>query len=142
MPKFSINIDVDDLQKGVGFYSAAVGLTPVRRLGAFAIELAGAQAPVFLLLKAAESPAFAGATTTRDYGRHWTPVHLDFLVDDIEAALRRAVSAGAGAESPVEAYPRGRMAVLSDPFGNGFCLIALDGAGYGEIATPYVSAGT
>jgi len=44
------------------------------------------------------------AVVTRDYGRHWTPVHIDFVVDDVEAALRRAVDAGARAESPVEAY--------------------------------------
>jgi hypothetical protein len=33
MPKVFINIDVDDLEKGAAFYAAAVGLTPVRRLG-------------------------------------------------------------------------------------------------------------
>jgi predicted enzyme related to lactoylglutathione lyase len=62
---------------------------------------------------------------------------INIDVDDVENALVRAVSAGARAESPVEAYPWGQMAVLSDPFGNGFCLIALAGAGYSEIATPY-----
>ena len=134
----SINIDVDDLDRGVAFYAAAVGLTPVRRLGDFAVELSGAQAPVFLLRKAPATPAFAGAATVRDYARHWTPVHLDFLVGEIAGALARAVSAGARPESPIEAYPWGRMAVLGDPFGNGFCLIELDAAGYGAIATPYV----
>jgi predicted enzyme related to lactoylglutathione lyase len=137
MPKVAINIDVDDLEKGVAFYGAAVGLTPIRRLGDFAVELAGAQAPVYLLRKAPATPAFADAATARDYARHWTPVHLDFLVEDIEGALGRAVSAGAGAESAIEAYPWGRMAVLGDPFGNGFCLIELAAVGYGAIATPY-----
>jgi hypothetical protein len=47
------------------------------------------------------------------------------------------VSACARAESPVESYPWGRMAVLADPFGNGFCLIALDRSGYAAIAVPY-----
>lgn len=134
-----INIDVDDLEKAIAFYDAAVGLTPVRRLGDFAIELSGAQAPVFLLQKARATPAFAGAAIVRDYARHWTPVHLDFLVVKIEAAFGRAVSAGARAESAIETYPWGRMAVLADPFGNGFCLIELDAAGYGAIATPYVA---
>jgi predicted enzyme related to lactoylglutathione lyase len=138
MPKVSINIDVADLEAGVAFYAAAVGLTPVRRLGDFAVELAGAQAPVYLLRKAPATPAFAGAAVGRDYARHWTPVHLDFLVEDVERALGRAVSAGARAESTIEAYAWGRMAVLADPFGNGFCLIQLDAAGYGAIATPYV----
>ena len=136
MPKVSINIDVDDLEAGVAFYAAAVGLTPLRRLGDFAVELSGAQAPVYLLQKAAATPAFAGAAMVRDYARHWTPVHLDFLVEEIAGALGRALSAGARAESPIEAYPWGRMALLADPFGNGFCLIQLDAAGYGAIATP------
>ncbi len=138
MPKVSINIDVDDLEKGVAFYAAALGLTPVHRLGDFAVELSGAQAPVFLLQKASATPAFAGGAVVRDYARHWTPVHLDFLVEEIESALARAVSAGASAESAVEAYPWGRMALLADPFGNGFCLIELDAAGYGAIARPYL----
>jgi predicted enzyme related to lactoylglutathione lyase len=139
-PKVSINIDVADLQKGVAFYAAAVGLVPVRRLGNFAVEMSGAQAPVFLLQKAPATSAFTGATAVRDYARHWTPVHLDFLVDDIEGAFGRAVSAGARAESAIETYLWGRMALLADPFGNGFCLIKLDAAEYAAIATPYESA--
>lgn len=138
MPKVSINIDVDDLENGVAFYAAAVGLTPVRRLGDFAVELSGAQAPVFLLQKAPATPAFSGAASVRDYARHWTPVHLDFLVEELEGALERAVRAGARAESAIETYPWGQMVLLADPFGNGFCLITLDVAGYGAIATPYL----
>jgi predicted enzyme related to lactoylglutathione lyase len=138
-PKVSINIDVEDLEKGIAFYAAAAGLVPVRRLGDFAVELSGAEVPVFLLQKAPATPAFTGAKVGRDYARHWTPVHLDFLVDEIEGALGRAVSAGARAESAIETYPWGRMALLADPFGNGFCLIQLDAAAYAAIATPYAS---
>jgi predicted enzyme related to lactoylglutathione lyase len=140
MAKLSINIDVDDLEKGVAFYGAAVGLTPVRRFGAAAIELAGAEVPVYLLRKDPSTPPFPGAGARRDYGRHWTPVHVDFLVDDVEQALRRAVGAGARAESDVESYGWGRMALVSDPFGNGFCLIQLDARGYEAMATPYAPA--
>src|SRR3954470_9816744 len=138
MPKISLNIDVDDLEKGVAFYTAAVGLQPVHRLGNFAVEMSGAQAPVFLLQKPPETPTFPGATGGRAYARHWTPVHLDFLVAELEGAVGRAVSAGARAESAIETYPWGRMALLADPFGNGFCLIQLDAAEYAAIATPYV----
>jgi len=137
MPKVSINIDVEDLEKGVAFYAAAAGLVPVRRLGDFAVELSGAKVPVFLLQKAAATPAFTGAAAGRDYARHWTPVHLDFLVDDVDGAVGRAVNAGARSESAIETYPWGRMALLADPFGNGFCLIQLDAAEYLAIATPY-----
>jgi lactoylglutathione lyase len=137
MPKLSINIDVDDLERGVAFYSAAVGLTPVRRFGGYVVELAGAEAPVYLLRKRSSTPPFPGADALRDYGRHWTPVHVDFIVDDIEPALLRALAAGARAESEVASYEWGRMALMCDPFGNGFCLIQLDASGFEAMATPY-----
>jgi predicted enzyme related to lactoylglutathione lyase len=136
MLKVSINIDVEDLEKGVSFYSAGLGLMAVRRLGDFAVEMTGAEVPVFLLQKAPATPAFTGATVGREYARHWTPVHLDFLVEEIDGAFGRAVSAGARAESAIETYPWGRTALLCDPFGNGFCLIQLDAAEYAAIATP------
>jgi predicted enzyme related to lactoylglutathione lyase len=134
--KLLINIDVDDLDKGVAFYRDAVGLTPVRRLGDFAVELAGAPVPVFVLQKSPSAPPFPGAPAPRDYRRHWTPVHVDFLVDELDGAFARAAQAGAAVESPIQSYPWGRMALLADPFGNGFCLIQLDAKGYAAIATP------
>jgi predicted enzyme related to lactoylglutathione lyase len=140
MPKLSINIDVDDLEKGVGFYRAAVGLTPVRRFGSAAVELVGAEVPVYLLLKGPSTPPFPGAAARRDFGRHWTPVHVDFIVDDIGHALGQAVAAGARAESEVESYQWGRMVLMADPFGNGFCLIELDARGYAAMVTPYAPA--
>ena len=141
MPRHSINIDVDDLEKGVAFYSEAVGLTPVRRFGASVVELAGAQASVYLLLKSTSTPPFPGAVTARNYARHWTPVHVDFLVENAERALAAAVGAGARAESEIESYRWGRMVLMADPFGNGFCLIEVDPAGYAAMATPYVREG-
>jgi predicted enzyme related to lactoylglutathione lyase len=137
MVTVSINIDVDDLEKGVAFYTAAFGLVPVRRFGRAVVELAGAQAPVYLLLKAASKPPFPGAQVARDYHRHWTAVHLDLVVDDMDAAVARALAAGARAESETQRYDWGRMTLMSDPFGHGFCLIQLDAPGYEAIATPY-----
>jgi hypothetical protein len=37
-------------------------------------------------------------------------------------------------EYDIEAKPYGRIAMFSDPFGNGFCLIEFLGLGYDEIA--------
>jgi predicted enzyme related to lactoylglutathione lyase len=139
MPKLSINVDVDDLDKGVAFYSAGLGLTPVHRFGPSAVELAGAEVPVYLLQKPPAAPPFPDAEGGRDYARHWTPVHLDFLVADVERAVLRAVDAGARAESAVESYGWGRIALMADPFGNGFCLIQLDPAGFEAAATPYAA---
>ena len=131
-----VNIDVDDLHKGVDFYQAGLGLTPLRRFGR-SVELAGAEVPVYLLEKAPATPPFPEAAARRDYTRHWTPVHLDFLVEDLEPAIARAVDAGARTESGIESYDWGQMALMADPFGNGFCLIELDAAGFDAATTPY-----
>jgi hypothetical protein len=37
----------------------------------------------------------------RSYERHWTPVHLDFVVEDIASPVAKAVSAGARLEKPI-----------------------------------------
>ena len=57
------------------------------------------------------------------------------MVDDLEAAVARAETAGARRESDIAAQPWGRIAMFSDPFGNGFCLLTFTGRGYDEIAT-------
>ena len=127
-----VNIDVDDLEKGTRFYCDGLGLRPGRRFDGW-IELLGAAAPIYLLPKAAGTLISPAATQPRDYRRHWTPVHLDFVVPDIEAAIRQAVAAGAVLESEVSEHAYGQLALLSDPFGHGFCLLQFVGAGYGEL---------
>ena len=130
---FLVNIDADDLEKATRFYSAAFGLKVGRRF-AFGIELFGGPAPIYLLAKPAGTPTFDAATERRAYERHWTPVHLDFVTDDIEAAVERAVSAGARLERRVATYEWGKLALMADPFGHGFCVIQFLGRGYDEIA--------
>lgn len=61
------------------------------------------------------------------------PLHLDWVVEDIDAALMRAVAAGAMLEQPVRERRWGRIAVLADPFGHGFCLIQFTGEGYDAL---------
>ena len=127
-----INIDVPDLDRGVAFYAQAFGLAVTRRLGAEAVELGGWPVPLYLLQKPSGSIGAAGAP--RRYDRHWTPVHFDVAVDDIDAAVARAVAAGARAETEIRVHAWGKIAVLADPFGHGFCLIEFLGRGYDEIA--------
>ena len=130
-----VNIDVDDLGRAETFYRDAFGLSAARRFGDGGVEMVGASSPVYLLSKAAGSAAGEAVPQTRDYGRHWTPVHLDFVVDDLEAAVSRAQAAGAVREGDVRTARWGRIATLADPFGNGFCLIEFLNRGYDEIAT-------
>ena len=101
-----VNIDVSDLDRAVAFYTEAFGLSVARRFGAGAAELSGWPVRVYLLRKAQGS---AGARESlRRYERHWTPVHLDVVVDDLEAALSRALAAGARAETEIRTRPGAR----------------------------------
>jgi predicted enzyme related to lactoylglutathione lyase len=126
-----INIDVDDLERGVAFYTETLDLRRGRTLfDGTVVELTGASSAVYLLLKPAGTPAAGGIRQRRRYRRHWTPVHLDFVVADVTAAVTRAVAAGARLEGAIESYDWGRLATLADPFGNGFCLVELPGGGY------------
>lgn len=134
MPDLRVCIDVDDLDRGLLFYTRALGLAPGRRAGSGWVELLGASAPIDLISKRPGSPASPAARAVRDYARHWTPVHLDVVVPDLDAAVARAVGAGALLERPVQEQPWGRMANLADPFGHGFCLIEFRGRGYDELA--------
>ncbi len=135
MPSVIVNVDVDDLDKAVRFYTSALGLRVGRRFSGGGMELVGAEVPIYMLVAAPGTPPFPGSEAKRDYRRHWTPVHLDFAVEDIEAAVKQAEAAGAKLEMPIKGDKWGKMAVLADPFGNGFCLLQFQGRGYDEIAT-------
>ena len=133
--KLLININVDDLEKGIAFYQNAFGLSLRRRLfdGAVA-EMTGVSSNVYLLSKPLGSSASPVISLPRDYRRHWTPVHLDFEVEDIEVAVQRALAAGAKPEGDIQTSPWGRIAKMSDPFGHGFCILQFIGAGYDNVA--------
>ena len=130
-----VNIDVPDLAEAERFYIDAFGLKPGRRFDG-TVELLGLDAPLYLLARAAGTKATPAQGALRHYGRHWTPIHLDFVVEDIDAAVKRATDAGARLESAPRSAIWGTIALLSDPFGNGFCLIAFTEAGYDAIARP------
>ena len=128
------NIDVDDLGRAVEFYCSALGLRIGRSFGNQAIELLGASSAIYLLNKKPGSAAARNTSQQRDYARHWTPVHLDFVVSDMELAVAQAEAAGASLEGRVASHEWGRIAALADPFGHGFCLIEFTDRGYDAIA--------
>lgn len=129
-----INIDVPDLDAAIGFYGKGLGLVLARRLfdGTVA-EMTGAPSSIYLMQKESGTPAAKGSAQIRDYRRHWTPTHLDFVVDDLDEALARALSAGARLEGEVQTFNWGSQAVMSDPFGNGLCLVQWRNRGYDEV---------
>jgi catechol 2,3-dioxygenase-like lactoylglutathione lyase family enzyme len=127
-------IDVDDMERAIAFYTQGLGLRLGRRLDNDWVELLGATSPLDLLRNAAGTPPLGDShPQRRDYGRHWTPVHLDFVVTDIDAAAAHLVAHGARLEQPIQDRRWGRMASLADPFGHGLDLLEFKGRGYDEL---------
>jgi predicted enzyme related to lactoylglutathione lyase len=117
--EFHICIDVDDVDRAVEFYGRGLGLTVVEHHPDWAQVKLGEQ--TFWIM---QSPAGSRGQILRDYRRHWTPVHLDFVVDDIEDAVKRAVDAGGKLEGEIQRGPKGGLANLVDPSGNGVDLVS------------------
>ncbi|MBW3568173.1 MAG: VOC family protein [Proteobacteria bacterium] len=127
-----VNIDVDDLEKAIDFYERGLGLSLSRRLfDSTVAEMSGATSRIFLIQQPAGSNATKASGSRRNYARHWTPVHIDFEVEDVVVARDRAIAAGAKTEGDISTAKWGRLARMSDPFGHGFCLIEFSEEGYG-----------
>jgi predicted enzyme related to lactoylglutathione lyase len=134
MTAVRICIDVDDLERAIAFYREVAGLRPARRFGPHWAEMLGDGVVVDLLgTRAGTKVSRALPSVKRDFSRHWTPVHLDFVVVDLDAAVKRATAAGATLEREVQERPYGRLANMADPFGHGFCLIEMNARGYDAL---------
>jgi predicted enzyme related to lactoylglutathione lyase len=133
MPRLLLNIDVPDLASGIRFYTEALELKVGRRFGGKFVELVGADAPIYLLEKEAGTSIGPAGGDARRYERHWSPIHPDFVVVDLDASVSRAVAAGAVQEGQTCDAPYGRLAMFADPFGHGFCLIEFNSAGYDAL---------
>lgn len=127
-------IEVSDLESGIAFYCEGIGLTLKRRLRPGWVELEGANLPIFLLGNRPPIADLGAKKVARSYERHWTPVHLDFIVPDLDLAVARALKAGATLDKEAQTREYGRIAYLADPFGNGFDLIEFVPGGYDVLA--------
>ena len=121
--KYSDTIDVPVLDEGLWFYRDALELSEVSRPVATYVILKCGDSQIGLIEKPAGSKPAEGTNEVRRYQRHWTPVHIDFHVDDFEAFLAKAVNAGAKCERRFEGGTHPPIAFCSDPFGNGFCVV-------------------
>ena len=126
-------VEVTDLERGITFYCGVLGLTLKRRLGPNWVELEGANVPIFLLGNRPPIADLGGKKVPRDYERHWTPVHLDFIVSDLDQVIARALRSGASLDRGCEDREYGRIANMADPFGNGFDLIEFAPGGYAVL---------
>ncbi|MCU5782845.1 bleomycin resistance protein [Alcanivorax balearicus MACL04] len=130
--KMIVNIDVPELARAIEFYTDALGLRHSRTMDNDVAELTGASAVIYLLQKDFGSKAASTSPPACCYIRHWTPVHIDFVVDDIEVAAARALRAGAVRESECIEWNASKCITFSDPFGHGFCLLEFAGETYGD----------
>jgi predicted enzyme related to lactoylglutathione lyase len=124
-----VNIDVPELAPAIEFYEAAVGAKVTRLLDDDVAELEYGTSWLYLLCKPPGSKATPSGDV-RESIRHWTPVHADFVVNDLDAAVARALSVGAKRESGRIDWRGSRCVTFSDPFGHGFCLIEFAGDRY------------
>ena len=117
-----VYIGVTELERGIAFYTRGLGLRLRRRLRPNWVELEGSSVPIFLLV----------SNRPQDFAGPWT-VHLDFITANLDAAVRQAQDAGAVLDRPLEEREWGRMANMTDPFGNSFDLIEFAPGGYENL---------
>lgn len=132
--KILVNIDVPNLTQGIEFYCKALGLQHSRTLDNDVAELVGGSSTIYLLEKSGGSPFSSEDAGMRLYQRHWTPVHMDFVVENLAAAKAMALSAGAVCESECVEWRGSRCVTFADPFGHGFCLIEFRSGSYSDTA--------
>jgi predicted enzyme related to lactoylglutathione lyase len=123
-PKVSISIDVSDMKKASSFYSDALGCKKDRD-GDEVTVLSADNTTIYLLKKDPGSNPLLAGNAARDFDRHWTPVHLDFVVSNIDETLALVLKYG-GSHEGGESGDWGSIAYCADPFGNGFCLVVMN----------------
>lgn len=121
--KVALSIDVPDVESGIDFFTAGLGFRKLRAepSGTAVLEAGGME--IWLLQRDDGTLAVPESDIQRTYQRHWAPIHLDVVVDDIQEALGCAIAAGAVQEGDILTSESGSIVFCSDPFGNGFCLI-------------------
>ncbi len=122
MIKISVSIDVTDLKRAEEFYIEVLGCKKVRDQGSSMSVITTENCDIYLQEKEAGTKAIPSSDIVRDYKRHWTPVHIDFLADNVDDIVEKVIQLG-GLHEGGESGDWGAIAYCSDPFGNGFCII-------------------
>ena len=122
MIKLSVSIDVSSLKGAEDFYVGALGCKKVRDQGTNMAVLCVEKSDIYLQEKEPGTKPLISNNVARDYQRHWTPIHLDFLCDNVNEIVARILKLG-GSHEGGERGDWGTIAYCTDPFGNGFCII-------------------
>ena len=122
MMKISVSIDVSNLKQAESFYIEALGCKKLRDQGSDMAVLSTDNCDIYLQEKEAGTKPLVSSEVVRDYQRHWTPIHLDFLTENVDVVVERVLRLG-GLHEGGESGDWGSIAYCADPFGNGFCVI-------------------
>ncbi|MBX3208945.1 MAG: VOC family protein [Labilithrix sp.] len=118
-----VSIDVPDLEAGLSFYESAFGFVETARPFPTMAVLDANNVTVCMHEKAPRTKSSPGGEDVRRYERHWTPVHIDVHVRDLDAVLAKVTAGGGTIEREFRTQGPKPVAFCSDPFGNGFCII-------------------
>ena len=121
MIKISVSIDVSNLKQAETFYVEALGCKKVRDQGDMVV-LSVENSDIYLQEKEAGTKPLPSSPVVRDYERHWTPIHLDFICDNVDEIVAKILKLG-GLHEGGDSGDWGSIAYCADPFGNGFCVI-------------------
>ena len=122
MIKISVSIDVSNLKQAETFYIEALGCKKRRDQGSDMAVLSTENCDIYLQEKEAGTKPLVSSEVVREYKRHWTPVHLDFLTENLDEVVKKILQLG-GLHEGGENGDWGSIAYCADPFGNGFCVI-------------------
>ena len=122
-PTVHLSIDVPNLEAGLRFYGSVFGFREKARPFPTMAILDANNLTVCMHEKAAGTKSSPGGSDVRRYERHWTPVHVDVHVEDLDAVLEKMRAEGGRVETEFRTEGPMPVAFCSDPFGNGFCVI-------------------
>jgi predicted enzyme related to lactoylglutathione lyase len=113
---WAITIDCEDPRLVASFWSDLFGCAVVEpgadRRGWLRLQPLGSDGP-FMNFQPVQEPRVGKVR-----------IHVDVLVDEIDVVVERVVALGGADTGAREDLPRGRIAVMRDPEGNEFCLLA------------------
>jgi predicted enzyme related to lactoylglutathione lyase len=122
-PTVHLSIDVPDLEQGLRFYGDTFGFVETTRPFSTMAILDAGNLTVCMHEKSPGTKSSQVGTDVRRYERHWTPVHLDLHVTDLDAVLDKVRSGGGTVENEFRTQGPRPVAFCCDPFGNGFCVL-------------------
>lgn len=120
--KITVSIDVSNLVQAETFYIDALGCKKRRGHSDGMSVVSTENCDIYLQEKVAGTKPTPSDEIERNYDRHWTPIHLDFLTENVDDVVKKVLQLG-GQHEGGENGDWGSIAYCADPFGNGFCVI-------------------